>query len=508
MGFAARQNRQLHLEHLQPAPRPLQAQRVPQGHPAADGAARFDCLLAPTKARCWPSTRRSRPSPRRSSAACSSRSPAALLQPLEARFAQAPRRPQPARAQSQRYINGFSKNVREIMERFAFDQQIARMAEKNLLYEVIKKFAATDLSRGERGQHPDGLRLRGTHPDRRGTVERRGRGALHAARGHQADGQPAALAGEGPAQAATSSRPSTTPPAARAACCRWPSVHPRPQQPTPNPPVRPGLERRSLGRLQGGHAHQGRGRRQHRPRRHLHQGRLRPRRRRARNAPSTTCWPTRPSAWSGSSSRSTSSTSATPGLQRRFGAGTAAHQRRLAALPAAHAGQDARPQGGGSRIGIVFNGSPLFTGDAGSGESEHPPLDHRERLAGGRRRLPDQLFYNTGISTYIWVLTNRKEPRKGKVQLIDARRFFVQDAEKPRQQAPQASATPPTARASRTRSATSPSLFGNFTDGETRTFSEEDPITKQPVERSRVVSKVFDNEDFGFHKITVERPCG
>ena len=49
-------------------------------------------------------------------------------------------------------------------------------------------------------------------------------------------------------------------------------------------------------------------------------------------------------------------------------------------------------------------------------------------------------------------------------------------------------------------------IFGNFSDGETRTFTEEDPITKQPVERVRVVSKVFDNADFGFHKITVERP--
>ena len=82
--------------------------------------------------------------------------------------------------------------------------------------------------------------------------------------------------------------------------------------------------------------------------------------------------------------------------------------------------------GGGSRIAIVFNGSPLFTGDAGSGESsirqwiiEH---DWLEAIVA----LPDQLFYNTGISTYVWVLTNRKEPRQvGKVQLIDGRHFFV-----------------------------------------------------------------------------------
>lgn len=81
---------------------------------------------------------------------------------------------------------------------------------------------------------------------------------------------------------------------------------------------------------------------------------------------------------------------------------------------------------GGSRIGIVFNGSPLFTGDAGSGESNIRQWiienDWLEVIAA----LPDQLFYNTGIPTYIWIITNRKEKqRKGKIQLIDAREFYV-----------------------------------------------------------------------------------
>ncbi len=80
---------------------------------------------------------------------------------------------------------------------------------------------------------------------------------------------------------------------------------------------------------------------------------------------------------------------------------------------------------GGSRIAIVFNGSPLFTGDAGSGESEIRrwilEKDYLEAIVA----LPDQLFYNTGINTYVWFLSNRKEEkRKGKVQLIDARTFF------------------------------------------------------------------------------------
>ncbi len=78
-----------------------------------------------------------------------------------------------------------------------------------------------------------------------------------------------------------------------------------------------------------------------------------------------------------------------------------------------------------SRIGIVFNGSPLFTGDAGSGESEIRKWiienDWLETIV----RLPDQLFFNTGITTYFWIVTNRKsEERKGKIQLIDGSRFF------------------------------------------------------------------------------------
>ncbi len=81
---------------------------------------------------------------------------------------------------------------------------------------------------------------------------------------------------------------------------------------------------------------------------------------------------------------------------------------------------------GGTRLAIVFNGSPLFTGSAGSGESNIRQWiienDWLEAIAA----LPDQLFYNTGISTYLWIVTNRKEKaRRGKIQLIDATNFFV-----------------------------------------------------------------------------------
>jgi len=81
---------------------------------------------------------------------------------------------------------------------------------------------------------------------------------------------------------------------------------------------------------------------------------------------------------------------------------------------------------GGSRVAIIMNGSPLFTGDAGSGESEIRRWILENDWLEGIVALPEQLFYNTGIATYVWVLTNRKkEERKGKVQLIDATSFWV-----------------------------------------------------------------------------------
>src|SRR5437867_4409584 len=82
---------------------------------------------------------------------------------------------------------------------------------------------------------------------------------------------------------------------------------------------------------------------------------------------------------------------------------------------------------GGSRIAIIMNGSPLFTGDAGSGESEIRRFILEHDWLEALIALPEQLFYNTGIATYVWVLTNRKSPeRKGKVQLIDATSFWTQ----------------------------------------------------------------------------------
>ncbi len=161
--------------------------------------------------------------------------------------------------------------------------------------------------------------------------------------------------------------------------------------------------------------------------------------------------------------------------------------------------QDVAEDGsGGSRIAIVFNGSPLFTGDAGGGESSIRQWIIENDWLEAIVALPDQLFYNTGISTYIWVLTNRKEPRRrGRVQLIDGRRFFVKMRKS----------------LGNKRNELSPGqiddltrIHGNFEDGETRDLTDEDPVTHEPRTRPRVVSKVFDNEDFGYRKVTVERP--
>ena len=132
-----------------------------------------------------------------------------------------------------------------------------------------------------------------------------------------------------------------------------------------------------------------------------------------------------------------------------------------------------------ARIAIILNGSPLFSGDAGSGESEIRRYVLENHLLEAIIALPDQMFYNTGINTYIWILSKKpNERRHNKVQLIDATSFYV----------PQL-----------------PKSLGNkrkFIDDENRrkivgvynAFEETD------------ISKIFDSEDFGYTKVTIERP--
>ena len=147
---------------------------------------------------------------------------------------------------------------------------------------------------------------------------------------------------------------------------------------------------------------------------------------------------------------------------------------------------------GGSRIGIVFNGSPLFTGDAGSGESEIRRWIIESDWLEAIVALPDQLFYNTGIFTYIWIVTNRKpKERRGKVQLINGVQFFRRMRKSLNNKRNEISDE---------QIADLTRLYGEFRDGEIRRFTDD------CKEVEFVVSKIFDNLDFGFRQITVERP--
>ena len=153
---------------------------------------------------------------------------------------------------------------------------------------------------------------------------------------------------------------------------------------------------------------------------------------------------------------------------------------------------------GGSRIAILFNGSPLFNGDAGSGESEIRRWIIENDWIEAVVALPEQLFYRTTSGTYVWIVTNKKEEhRRGKVQLIDGRQFFVKMRKSLGNERNELS---------QEQIADLTRIHGNFEDGETREFTEKDPVTHEPRRRRSAVSKVFNNEDFGFHKVTVERP--
>lgn len=167
------------------------------------------------------------------------------------------------------------------------------------------------------------------------------------------------------------------------------------------------------------------------------------------------------------------------GFAGRFGAG----------LPAASDGQMLflmtaiskmkEPRDGGSRIAIIHNGSPLFTGDAGSGPSDIRKYILESDLLEAIVALPNDIFYNTGIATYIWVLSNKKAGtrREGKVQLINANRLYEKRRKalgNKRNDIPESAITEIT------------QVYGDFRETE--------------------ISKIFNNEDFGYTKITVERP--
>ena len=404
------------------------------------------------------------------------------------------------------YINGFSKNDREIMERFALDQQILRMAEKNLLYEVIKQFATVDLSpdrvdnmqmgyvfeelirigaeqsNEEAGEHFTpreviklmvNLLLSPEHDLRKSHVVKTiydpacGTGGMlsvaeHYIRNLNVDAKPHLFGQDWNDESWAVCKADMLIKGGDANNIVLGDVS-----------AKDGFDRNREGE------------------KYTFDYML-------ANPPFGVEWKQQ--------QKYIQHEANSLGYNGRFGAG----------LPRINDGsllflqhmlaKVRTPKEGGSRIGIVFNGSPLFTGDAGSGESNIRQWIVENDWLEAVVALPDQLFYNTGISTYLWVLTNRKEARrKGKVQLIDARCFVVKmpkglGNKRNKLGDPADRPSEPDQIGDITR------VFGGFTDGETRTFTEEDPITKQPVEQVRAVSQVFDNVVFGFPKITVERP--
>ena len=171
-------------------------------------------------------------------------------------------------------------------------------------------------------------------------------------------------------------------------------------------------------------------------------------------------------------------------------------------------------QDGGSRFGIVLNGSPLFTGGAGSGESEirRYALEHDlvEAIVG----LPTDMFYNTGISTYVWVLSNRKPaPRKGLVQLIDASSFW---------QKMRKSLGSKRKEMSEAQIATITRLFGNCTEADLAIalHANGKEISREVIAKGAPpptapaggtvkiapLSRLFKTAAFGYRTITIERP--
>ena len=138
---------------------------------------------------------------------------------------------------------------------------------------------------------------------------------------------------------------------------------------------------------------------------------------------------------------------------------------------------------GGSRFGIVLNGSPLFTGGAGSGESEIRRYVLENDLVEAIIALPTDMFYNTGISTYVWIVSNRKPAaRKGKVQLIDASSFWQ--------------------KMRKSLGSKRKELSQAHIEDITRMFGSFEELTRDSVP----ISRIFNNEAFGYRTITVDRP--
>ena len=347
----------------------------------------------------------------------------------------------------------------------------------NLLYKVIARVCDVDLHPDRVSNARHGRDLRGADPPLRRGIQRDRRRALHPARGRAADGQPAARRRRGrAARAGRRSAPSSTAPAAPAACCPRPRSHiHRFNNERRRPPLRPGAQPAS---------------------------------------PTRSAWPTcssrartpRTSCYGNSLSDDghagerfhycianppfgvdwTQGRGRDPRRARDARLRRTLRRRACRASPTAsccscmHLISKMRdPEDGGTRIAIVHNGSPLFTGAAGSGESKIRRWIIENDWLEAIVALPEQLFYNTGIASYVWVVTNRKSPeREGKVQLIDARETVGEDAQEPGREAP----------------------------ADQRRADRRDHPPARRVRRRATCVKIIPNEAFGYRTITVDRP--
>jgi type I restriction enzyme M protein len=484
---------------------------------------RFDCLLAPTKAKVLATHAEIKAKPEtvvKSLLEKVTGRPFYNLSKLD--FTKLLDDPNQLAPNLNAYINGFSKNVREIMERFAFDQQIAKMAEKNLLYQVIKKFAkevdltpekvdniqmgyvfeeliriGAEQSNEEAGEHFTpreviklmvNLLLSPEKDLSRSHVVKTifdpacGTGGMlsvaeHYIRDLNRDANPLLYGQDWNDEAWAVCKSDMLIKGEDADNIRLGDSF-----------TKDGFDRDADGRK-------------------INFDYM------LANPPFGVEWKQQ--------QRFIEQERDSLGYNGRFGAGTPRINDGSLLFLQHMLAKMRHPKDGGSRVGIVFNGSPLFTGDAGSGESNIRQWIIENDWLETVVALPEQLFYNTGISTYIWVLTNRKEAeRKGKVQLIDGRNHWVPMEKSlgnkrrrigdPTEERPK----DPNHIADLTK------LHGDFTDGVSRwilfdkngkvvnvtTEVPEDDAPEGQTWKQLVVSKVFDNADFGYHKITVERP--
>jgi type I restriction enzyme M protein len=376
------------------------------------------------------------------------------------------------------YMQAFSPAVRDIFESFEFPHPDRPLAKAGLLYLVTEKFANIDLHPDSRQQRPDGRGLRGTDPQVRRAFQRDRRRALHPARSHPAHGQPALHRGRRRPDQARRGPLHLRPTAGTGGMLSVAGEH----LASLNPDARLVMYGQELNAesyaickadmlIKGqdianiifGNTLSADGL----PGKHFDYM--------LSNPPFGVEWK--------KIEKEIRKEAEEQGFNGRFGPGLP-RVSDGSLLFLLHLISKMRPaKDGGSRFGIVLNGSPLFTGGAGSGESEIRRYVLENDLVEAIIGLPTDMFYNTGISTYVWIVSNRKPAaRKGKVQLIDASSFWQ--------------------KMRKSLGSKRKELSPEHIEDITKLFGDFKKVTKDGVP----ISRIFKNEDFGYRTITVERP--